>query len=88
VFGEVRHAGGPPPGMCMHHIFKEDECTNGLPRGNCFASFARMIECGDEQVMYSWLCVCEHMEHRVYLFGGGGGWCSGVLVFWHVECID
>lgn len=48
-FGQVRHAGQPPPGRCMSHVFKPNECSNGLPDGECLVSLHRFKECGDEK---------------------------------------
>ena len=49
--GIERHAGDPAPGFCLQHIFKDSECTNGLPatNQNCVASRKRIKECGAEQ---------------------------------------
>jgi len=41
--------GGAPLGACMEHTFSADECTNGLPRGECVAARHAFSECGQEQ---------------------------------------
>ena len=50
-YGTERHAGTPPPGFCMIHEFKDEECTNNLPPKNveCLVATHRLKECGAEQ---------------------------------------
>lgn len=40
---------GAARGACMEHRFRDTECYNGLPQGQCMAAVHTFRECGDEQ---------------------------------------